>query len=70
MDSDFQNYVVMYNCEGGAEYQSKKTGKNLNVTEVWKLKKGVKPNAPGSDMLTSFEFQDDVEVFERHSAWI
>ena len=42
LDSDFENFVVMYTCIEQAFYKSKKTGKKLTDKEVWNQRKNVR----------------------------
>lgn len=71
LDTDYNNYLVLYYCDSAAEYKDKESGLSLNATEVWKHKKSVLPNGSGENTLINIEFDDDkVETFDVHNDWV
>ena len=68
MDSDFEDYMVIYSCQEYATFT--KDGDQLTDEQAWERRKSTNRNHYDDDREMKVEYYDDVEVHPMHSETI
>jgi len=69
LDTDFEEYMVIYSCQENAEFEDEK-GSKVPEEKAWGFRKNVKKNDEDDDRGSTVEYNDDIKVNPVHSETI